>query len=168
MQLNIIDVWKAWQRFPEWFKTYWGGYTPPDGNDTEWSNGIIFSFIVTDFAPSLKCKVRIEIERCDVFLVKDGAYIMHIEHENVISNLKGELEKMKNSSPRIKCGISYGEKYEIKDELKDLKDYLSESLNKVTPQEWVFIFGVYKSDGSLHDVHRWEAYHINDEGVKML
>ena len=93
---------------------------------------------------------------------------MHIEHENVISNLKGELEKMKNSSPRKKCGISYGEKYEIKDELKDLKDYLSESLNKVTPQEWVFIFGVYKSDGSLHDVHRWEAYHINDEGVKML
>lgn len=168
MQLDVVDVWKAWQRFPEWFKTYWGGYPPPDGNDIEWSNGIIFPFIVTDFAPSLKCKVRMEVGRCDVLLIKDGAYMVHIEHENKINNLKGELEKMEGSSPRIKCGISYGEKYEIEAELKMLKDYLSESLNKVPQQEWIFIFGVYQSDGYLRDVHNWEAYHINNEGVKML
>ena len=169
MQLEVVDVWKAWQKFPEWFKTYWGSYSPPeDGGDTEWSNGVIFPFIVTSFAPSLNCKVRMEINRYDVLLVRDEDYIMHIEHENVMNNLKGELKKMSKSTPRIKCGISYGQKYEIRDELKMLNEYLSKSFNNVSMQEWIFIFGIYGSDGYLRDVHSWEAYHLNDKEVQML
>lgn len=169
MQLEVVDVWKAWMEFPEWFKTYWGSYSPPeDGGDREWSNGVIFPFIVTNFAPSLDCKVRMEIDRCDVLLVRDGDYILHIEHENEISNLKGELKKMSMSKPMIKCGISYGEKYEIEDQIKVLNEYLSKSLNMVTLQEWIFIFGVYGSDRYLRDVHNWEAYHINNKEMKIL
>jgi hypothetical protein len=59
VQLEIFEVWKAWQNFPELFKTYWGSYSPPEnGGDPEWSNGVIFPFIVTSFVPILNCKVR--------------------------------------------------------------------------------------------------------------
>lgn len=69
-----------------------------------------FSVYCYKFCTSLNRKVRMEINHYDVLLVRDGDYIIHIEHENVMSNLKDELEKTNRSPPRIKLGISYGEK----------------------------------------------------------
>lgn len=107
-----------------------------------------------------------EINRCDVFLSKSGVYVVHIEHENILNNMRGELEKMELSSPRIKCGISYGEKQEIMNEMEVFWHYLSESPNEPILDDWIFIFGVYDPDGYLNNVYNWEAYCFNDDGIK--
>lgn len=85
-----------------------------------------------------------------------------------MNNLEGRLKKMRRSTPMIKYGMSYGEKYEIRDELKMLNAYLTKSPNNVSMQEWIFIFGVYGSVGYLLDVNSWEAYHLNDKEVQIL
>lgn len=163
---NMEGVVKISSAVQQWIS---GVIHHPKMGDTEWSNGVIFPFVDKGFAPSLNCKVRMEMDHWDIFLTTGDEYVIHIEHENVVKDLNGEFEKMKNSPPKPKCGISYGKRHEIDEKLKEICQYVSRYWDEIKfHEEWMFIFDVYGSDGFLRNAHNWEAYRINNKRAKKL
>lgn len=140
--------------FGPWTKKYYGDISNITFDGDEWTQGIVTPFIVTQLAPDLGCRARLLQEpRLDVILCDfSGKHqLAHIEHQNQLRDVTGEITKLQQSKPLLKFIVTYGDSpTSVTDNSKQIGDFVDDILSPIVgkiiernpAQNWLFIAGV--------------------------
>ncbi len=173
------QLWNGWKQFPNWWGKYWGidwETAAQDMKDAEWTNGVIGPFIITDVAPQLGCKTRLEISgkrdkrtRADFVLVKDEREAAIIEHENYPQYVLEEVSKklLQSKSP-LKSVITYAPEPDLDELAKDIHRRVSE---RGDGAEWLLIGGVHAQIAGIvrmKDPSAWAGWIITKDMRKRV
>lgn len=167
MQVTAEDLWNHWTRgFGQWCLRYYGGEIwKKDFANHEYTQGVFNPFVLTYLAPALSCRVRFLTKRRDAVLMDDTGKVeyAHIEHENRISEICGEIPKLAKSRPHLKCMIIPPPERTVNGSLKTMNEFMSYNLEPIVHKAlldrpsntWMFICGI---ESSLLEKSDWRGF----------